>query len=160
MKITKYNLIFILARAPILQKLLNIAAFPIFYLVRMFSRLGNNEGTSVVIISLHRLGDTVFTIPAVKEIIKHYEKKIYIICNDHSVPIYNEMFSNLSYVTMGEDNFRLGGRVAKGKARKLMKSLNPHTIIDLTGIGKSATKTTRNRKYKFFARFCKNEKNH
>jgi len=138
LKITKYNLTFILARAPILQKLLNIAAYPIFYLVRMFSRLGSNDGTSVVIISLHRLGDTVFTIPAVKEIIKHYTNNIYMICNDNSVPIYNEMFSNLSYVTMGEDNFRLGGRVAKGKARKLIKSLKPHTIIDLTRIGKSA----------------------
>ena len=96
MKITKYNLIFILARAPILQKLLNIAAYPIFYLVRLFSKLGSNDGTSVVIVSLHRLGDTVFTIPAVKEIIKRYENNIYMICNDNSVPIYNEMFSNLS----------------------------------------------------------------
>jgi len=137
LKVSKYNLTFILVRVPILQKLLNIGAYSIFYIVRRLSRFGNNEGKNVVIVSLHRLGDTVFTIPAVKEIIKHYTNNIYMICNDHSVPIYNEMFSNLSYVTMGEDNFRLGGRVAKRKARKLIKSLKPHTIIDLTGIGKS-----------------------
>ena len=48
------------------------------------------------------------------------------------------MWLVLSDVTRCEDNFRLGGRVAKRKARKLIKSLKPHTIIDLTGIGKSA----------------------
>jgi len=138
LKISKYNLTFILARVPVLQKLINITAYSIFFLVRSLRRLTSTKGESVAIILLHRIGDTVFTIPAVKEIIKHYEKNIHIICNDHSVPIYNEVFQNLSYVTMGDDNFRFGGRVAKRKARKLIKSLNPKTIIDLTGIGKSA----------------------
>ncbi len=139
MRISKYNLTFLLARVPILQKLLNIVAFPGFYLLRSFCRLGSTKGESLVIISLHRLGDTVFTIPAVKEIIRHYSKIIYIICNDHSIPIYKEIFPDLNYVTMGNDNFRLGGRVAKRNARKLIKSLKPHFILDLTGIGKSAS---------------------
>ena len=82
--LSKFKFTFILNRIPALQKLLNIAVYPLFYSVRMLRRIRSKEGTSIVIISLHRLGDTVFTIPAIKEIIKHYGENIYIVCYEEN----------------------------------------------------------------------------
>jgi ADP-heptose:LPS heptosyltransferase len=59
----------------------------------------------VVIVSLHRLGDTVFTIPAVKEIIKHYDKDIYIICYADSAIIYKEVFPDINYITFSKNDY-------------------------------------------------------
>ena len=39
---------------------------------RLYSNKGN-VSRNITIISLHRLGDTVFTIPAIREIIKYYK---------------------------------------------------------------------------------------
>jgi heptosyltransferase-2 len=123
---------------PVLQKLLNIAVYPLFYLVRILSRIRIEEGKSIVIVSLHRLGDTVFTIPAIKEIINHYDKDIYIICHADSTIIYKEVFPDVNYVTLSKDDFYLNGRIARGKTRGIIKSLKPKTIFDITRNVKSA----------------------
>jgi hypothetical protein len=68
--LSKYRFTFILKRISALQKLLNLTVFPFFYSVRMLSGIGSEDGSSTVIISLQKLGDTVFTIPAIKEIQK------------------------------------------------------------------------------------------
>ena len=43
------------------------------YMIRIVNRSFAYEDGNIVVISLHRLGDTVFTIPAVKEIKKYYK---------------------------------------------------------------------------------------
>ena len=136
--LSKNRFTFILERNPKLQKLLNIAVYPLFYLVRIISRIRSEEGKSIVIVSLHRLGDTVFTIPAVKEIIKHYDKDVYIICYRDSELIYKEVLPEINYVTLSKKDFYLNGRIAKGKTRKLNKKLKPKAIFDLTKSVKSA----------------------
>jgi len=136
--LSKNRFIFILNRIPILQKLLNITVYPLFYLARMLSRISNEEGESIIIVSLHRLGDTVFTIPAVKEIIKHCNKNVYIICYEDSAIIYKEVLPVINYVTLSKNDFYFNGRIAKGKTRRLIKKLKPKTIFDLTESVKSA----------------------
>ena len=131
-KLSKYRITFVLNRIPALQKLLNIIAYPLFYFVRMLSKDSSEEGRSVVIVSMHRLGDTVFTIPAVKEIIKHYNKNVYILCYEDSAIIYKEVLPDINYVTLNKNEFYLNERIAKGKARRLLKNLKPKTIFDLT----------------------------
>ena len=127
--LSKNRFTFVLNRFSSLQKLLNIAVYPLFYLVRMLRRIRSKEGTSIVIISLHRLGDTVFTIPAVKEIIKHYNKDVYLICYEDSATIYKEVLPDIKYVTLNKDEFYLNGRIAKGKTRKLFNNLKPKTRL-------------------------------
>jgi len=136
--LSKNRFTFILNRIPVLQKLLNIAAYPLFYLVRMLSRISSVEGKSIVIVSLHRLGDTVFTIPAIKEIIKHYNKDVYIVCYEDNALIYKEVLPDLNYFILSENDFYLNGRIAKGKTRRLINKLKPKTIFDLTESVKSA----------------------
>jgi len=136
--LSKYRLTFILDRNPIFQKLLNITVHPFFYVVRILSRLSSSAEESVVIVSLHRLGDTVFTIPAVKEIIKHYEKNIYILCSEDSALIYKKALPEVNYVTLSNSDFYFKGKIAKRKTRGLIKSLKSDTIFDLTGTVKSA----------------------
>jgi ADP-heptose:LPS heptosyltransferase len=136
--LSKYKFTFILMRIPALQKLLNIAVYPLFYLVRILNRIGNEEGKSIIIVSLHRLGDTVFTIPAVKEIIKHYNKDVHIVCYENNALIYKEALTDLNYVILSKNDFYLNGRIAKGKTRRLIKKLKPKIIFDLTESVKSA----------------------
>ncbi len=136
--LSKNRFTFVLNRFSSLQKLLNIAVYPLFYSVRMLRRIRSKEGTSIVIISLHRLGDTVFTIPAIKEIIKHYGENVYIVCYEENRLIYKEILSDINYVTLNKNDFYLGGRIAKGKTRKLFNNLKPGTIFDLTVSVKSA----------------------
>lgn len=136
--LSKNKLTFILERNPTLQKLLNIAVYPLFYLVRMLSSIRNAEGKNIVIVSFHRLGDTVFTIPAVKEIIKRYNKDVYIVCYEDNALIYKEVLPDINYISLSKNDFYLNGRIAKGKTRRLIKKLKPKTIFDLTKSVKSA----------------------
>ncbi|UCH64573.1 MAG: glycosyltransferase family 9 protein [Ignavibacterium sp.] len=137
-KISRYRFTFLLNRIPILQKLLNIAVYPLFFLVRLLRKFRREEGKSIVIVSLHRLGDTVFTIPAIKEIIKHYDRDIYIVCSKQSELIYSYVFPELNYRILCKNDFILDGRLSKGKTRKLFNNLKPKTIFDLTRSVQSA----------------------
>jgi ADP-heptose:LPS heptosyltransferase len=85
-----------------------------------------------MIVSLHRLGDTVFTIPAVREIQKYFGEKINIVCFPGSVPIYKLVFDEVNFCILQPDDFYLGGRMARSNARRKLKSLKPKIIFDIT----------------------------
>jgi len=103
--LSKYRFTFLLNRIPTLQKLLNIAVYPLFYLVRILSGIRSDEGKNIVIVSLHRLGDTVFTIPAVKEIIKHYDKDVYIVCYEDSTLKYKKTLPGIKCGKLRKNDF-------------------------------------------------------
>jgi ADP-heptose:LPS heptosyltransferase len=88
---------------------------------------------------LRKLGDAVFTIPAIKEIQKKQNGKLFLICFPETEPIYHTALSNIDIITLGHDSFYLKDRVAKTSARRLIVKINPGTIIDLTGVITSAT---------------------
>ena len=104
-----------------------------FYTVRQFNKLFTFKDGNIVVISLHRLGATVFTIPAIKEIQKYYNKKITIVCFPDSIPIYDMVLKNINYCVLKRTDFRFGERFAKKVARKKIRSLKPQIIFDLNG---------------------------
>ncbi len=134
--ISKYRFTFLLNNISILQKVANFFAFPFFYLARKLN--SRNDGASIVIISLNRLGDTVFTIPAIKKIIKNHSENIHVVCYKESEIIYRELLPDLNYITLSHNDFILKGRKAKRKTRNQVKELNPKRIYDLTRSVKSA----------------------
>jgi heptosyltransferase-2 len=85
------------------------------------------------VIALHRLGDTVFTIPAISEIQKLYRQKMIVICFPESIPIYNLTLNDIYFCPIDRENFFFGRRIAKIKAKKKLSSLKPKIIFDLTG---------------------------
>lgn len=85
----------------------------------------------VVVISLNKLGDTVFTINAIKKIINYHKEKIYIVCYEETIPIYKLKLNSVDYITISAQEFRY--RLAVKSARKKIESLNPYIIYDLTG---------------------------
>ena len=110
-----------------------------FSLIRTIFKAFNNIDGTITVVSLHRLGDTIFTIPAIREIQKHYGRKISIVCFPESVPIYNQVFFNVDFCVLEHDAFYLNGRIAGGNARRKLKSLKPSIIFDLTGLMTSAS---------------------
>ena len=110
----------------------------LFLLIRTFIFSKNKSG-NLIVISLHRLGDTVFTIPAVKEIFKNYESNNKIIlCYPESKNIYKLVFKD-EIQTIDKSDLKFGSRIANNHARKILKKLNPQTIVDLTGTVASAS---------------------
>ena len=93
-----------------------------------------NCAGSIIIISLHKIGDTVFTIPAIKHVFKHFpNQSIYVLTFPESKDLYNILFNNDNIITIEKNSIILGGRVASRKARQILKNLNPELIFDLTG---------------------------
>lgn len=88
---------------------------------------------------MHRLGDTVFTIPAVREIIKYYDKKITIICYSSYESIYKLEFRNVDFICVEKEEFYWGRRIASSRIRKIVKKLSPEIIFDITGTPASAS---------------------
>ena len=123
---------------PILGKPLILFADFFFYLLRKLILFSRNKSGNLIIISFHRLGDTVFTIPAVREIFKHYEnynKKI--LCFTESKIIYELVFKD-EIIVLDKMDFKYG-RIAVSEARKYLQSLQPEIIFDLTGAINSAS---------------------
>ena len=100
---------------------------------------------NLVIISLHRLGDTIFTIPAIREIQNRFGKKIIILCFPESIPIFNLEFVDLRFCPVDHKEFYFGQRIARRSAKSKLKNLRPEIILDLTGsmISASLIYTTR-----------------
>jgi len=87
---------------------------------------------NVVVIALHRLGDSVFTIPAIQKIENQFPSKpVKIICYPHNAKVYQITFPQENIVSIPSNYFHFGGRIAKSEARKILKNLTPAFIFDL-----------------------------
>ncbi|MBK9099572.1 MAG: glycosyltransferase family 9 protein [bacterium] len=105
----------------------------IFLLFKLLNKKSAITTGQVVIISLNRIGDTIFTIPALREIVKTYSDKVIIYCFTESVPIYKLEFPNLKFSVVTHDEFRFSERIPKGSAKNKLIKLKPELIIDFTG---------------------------
>lgn len=111
-----------------------------FLFFRKISSFKKYRRGTLLIISLHRLGDTVFTIPAIKQLINFYhDKKIKIISFPSSKDIYELELQNVEYITVEKENFCFGRRIASSKIRKLIREIFPEIIYDITGTAASAS---------------------
>lgn len=102
-------------------------------LARRIHKLFANKKGRIVIISLHKLGDSVFTIPTILNIQKHFNRPITIVCFKESVPIYEIKCSSIDFLILNRDDFFFRKRIANLNAKEKLKLLKPEIIIDLTG---------------------------
>lgn len=122
-----------------LDSLLIFVSNTLIKLIRIFPKLLPPDGENILIIAIHKLGDTVFTIPAIRKIQSQSSDRIKIICFEESRLIYSEVLKDIDFVVLKKKDFLFGDRVAKRKVRKIIKGLNPKIIFDLTGVMTSAT---------------------
>ena len=108
-------------------------------LIRKMMVSSRDENSKVIIISLNKLGDTVFTIPAIRSIKNKFNDSLSIVCYEESKLIYQLVFEDLQFVTLGKDDFYFGGRIANSRIRKRITDLQAGIIIDMTGSVKSAS---------------------
>lgn len=101
--------------------------------IRRLSKLFPNKNGEVLIIALHKLGDTVFTIPTISILNKYFEKRITIVCFRESLPIFRIKFNNVGYIILEHNDFYFRNRIANKRAKRQIKLSNPEIIIDLTG---------------------------
>jgi ADP-heptose:LPS heptosyltransferase len=117
----------------ILKRILLVLLENIFRIIRFLSKKQYKQNNSIAIISLHKLGDTVFTIPAIKEFVTIEQAQLIIICFQHSEVIYRQVFDSIDYLILEQKEFKYNGRIASAAARKKLNKLSLDAIIDLTG---------------------------
>lgn len=128
----------ILADNKFLSFTLKILIFVISRILRI-PKLFHSCTKSIVILNFHRLGDSVFTIPALKEILKQFNTNIYIFCFEETKPIFETAFKKEILISFSRSAFHLNTRIAGSMVRKKLREVNPEKVIDLTGSTLSAS---------------------
>lgn len=115
----------------------NAISFTLLVLNKL--RRVNIEGSdNIVVIAIYKLGDTVFSLQAVKNISEyHKNKNIVLICFPESRTIYDLIFK-LNYIDLHNDDLYYL-RVVKPNIKNLLKALKPEIIYDITGDIRSAS---------------------
>jgi ADP-heptose:LPS heptosyltransferase len=125
------------------SKLLEVLTGNIFtYIIYLIRAIGNHKKISndfIVIIALRKLGDAVFTIPAIRQVQGVHKGKMLLICFPETEPIYRAALNDIDIQVLNHNSFYLNDRFAKLSARRMIAKLQPGTIIDLTGVITSAT---------------------
>ncbi len=103
-------------------------------IVRTIYKIFGKKGETVCVISIHKLGDSIFTFNAINSIKKFYKKDVYIFCHYNAKEIYKLIHPENMIIAIPKECFHFNDRYLDSKARKLLKSLNPEIIIDLTGV--------------------------
>jgi len=130
----------ILSQNRIFSVIIDTLFYLFFSTVRLLMKKSRPINENITIISLHRLGDTVFTIPALLEIQKHYQtKSLNIVCFPEAEHIYKLSLQNVNFCFLKREDFIWNGRLAGRHAKKLLRDLKPEIIIDLTGWSISAS---------------------
>lgn len=98
-----------------------------------------NRNQKVLIVAIHKIGDSVFTLPAIKKTASIYGDNISILCSSNVRVIFEKFLPDTEIRDVDIlDDFYLN-RIAKPKVRKIVKEVNPGIIFDITGNIKSAT---------------------
>jgi heptosyltransferase I len=122
-----------------LYKIANLLFDLFFFIVRNILIIKKTENNNVVIVALNKLGDSIFTIPAIKEILAYHKTNVVILTYPETQPIYRITFPELTIEIIKHEQLRLNDRIAGHSARKALKSLCPGTIYDFTGSIRSAS---------------------
>jgi len=116
-----------------LKKLIILICDTIFFLIRILKNRKLNSSSKTLLISIHKIGDTVFTIPPIKALLENHQNKVVIACFRHSAIIYSREFKSVEFLIVNPDDFKFQGRIASKGIRKKIKLLKPDFIIDLKG---------------------------
>lgn len=88
---------------------------------------------SILILSFHKLGDTVLTLAAVKSLLENYsDSTLTIACMKPNGAIYKRFLKNISILEFRKEDFILS-KFMRAEALTKLCNVNPSTIIDLTG---------------------------
>lgn len=98
-----------------------------------------NHTNKILIISIHKLGDTVLTLPALSLFNKYFTQEISILCFNDAKTIYENFIPGLNYILINKNDLYCNNRLVKSNLRKKIKKLSPDKVIDLTGSIASAT---------------------
>lgn len=113
--------------------------FAIIIKIFSFNRIIRKNNDTILILSLHRLGDTVFTLPAINSIKQNFNKKITIVCFEETEPIFKLIFSDLECFILTHQDFYWHDRLITFKAKHKILALKPSIIFDLTTVIRSAS---------------------
>src|ERR1035437_4463688 len=118
----------------ILRKTSLFLCFIFIKTTRLFNLFKKKNKKNIVILAIHKIGDSVFTIPAIKLIKNHFNVPVYIFCYESTIPVFSYNFgSDIRYIGISPDQFIFGNRIAGGSVRKILKEISPEIIFDLTG---------------------------
>lgn len=135
-QIKYYDLI---SQSKVLQNLFQFILDFLFKSLRLFIKILPLKRKNICVISLHKIGDTIFTFDAINSVKKFYGEDVYIICNVESEPIYELVHDKKYLLSVPKEYFHFGDRYLDRRARRLLRKLNPKVIIDLTGVMTSAS---------------------
>ena len=110
-----------------------IAIFCFAQLTRMFKVIPYKNSKKIVIISLHKIGDTIFTFPTIRFFQKKFGGNLTIVCFKSSFELYKLLDFDVNIISVNDNNFYFGGRIAGLNSRKTIRKLRPEIIIDITG---------------------------
>ena len=99
----------------------------------------NKSTGKIVIISLHKLGDAIFTTAAIKNIIEfHKDKQVILVCFGDTSYIYKLIFNSIEYLILDKSDFYFNVRIGGFKAHRIIKRSHAERIYDITGCITSA----------------------
>ena len=128
-----------IANQKILGWILQLLFDLLFFIVRKVSKLSPSTSGKICIISIHKLGDSIFTFEAINSIKRYYNTDVFIICHYNAKDIYALVHPEKLIFPIQKESFHFNDRYLSSTARKLLSELNPEIIIDLTGVMTSAS---------------------
>lgn len=134
----KKNISIIFNNSPFLKETVVFFCYPLFKLIRILSFPKNYDSKKIVVIAFCRIGDTVFTIPAIKMLKKFYND-VTIFCYQNSKTIYELVLNDINYMVVNESELLFDKRFIKSEFRILLNEINAEKIFDLTGTILSAS---------------------
>ncbi len=135
-----FKITLLLAHLKPVNRFIVLIANLLFMLIKSITGRGNNITNRLVVICLHRLGDTVFCIPALEGIFNCYKNyEIFIISYPETKSILSLRFAEDKIHTVNKSDFKLQRRIATRKSKMVLKELKPEIIFDLTGSPTSAS---------------------
>ena len=139
-KDSSFKVTLVLGRLHFLNNLLLYAAKLFLIIFQVFTSKRKNNTKRLLILCLHRLGDTVFCIPAIEGIFECYKNyDITIMSYLDTKSILELKYNSNKIVAVSKNDFILQRRFAKTKIRNIIKGLKPEIIFDLTGNPASAS---------------------
>ena len=123
-----------------MDKLLDIILNLFWKIIRKIYYRNQRDNKKILIISLHKIGDSVFTIPAIKAIIDSYDSnQIFLFVYTETKIIFKYLLKEQNIISLDKKDFLFKNRIARSRARKIINNINPEILIDLTGSITSAT---------------------
>ncbi|MBK7378249.1 MAG: glycosyltransferase family 9 protein [Ignavibacteriales bacterium] len=92
-----------------------------------------------MVLVFHKLGDSVFTIPALRLLKQVYDKPITILCFEGTESIFQIGLQGYVIIPINKKYFIFWERFATTGVRRTLARLKPSTIIDLTGVMTTAS---------------------